>query len=155
MFNKLAVIFFTTLFCDILPAQTATATIFGSGCGSITNNFLKSINRPIIGQTASALLIFPPSHIVGVNTGISNFQYSPINLSSFGMPGCSLLHSTEVFGLSMTGSTIHLKQLDVLIPYDFNLVGMSVYLQSYSFAPGVNQANFLVSNGITWFIGNQ
>jgi hypothetical protein len=71
------------------------------------------------------------------------------------MPGCYLLQSNEVFGLPVTPVTASTLQFDAAIPLAPALLSQHFYIQAYCFAPGVNAAQIVTSNGIDWLIGNQ
>ena len=80
----------------------------------------------------------------------------PVDLTSIGMTGCHLWHSSEVFGLS----TVFSGQPFVIdcvfnLPGNSALMGLHVFTQAFSYAPGVNPLQVIASNGIDWLIGNQ
>ena len=136
----------------------AHATTYGTGCGTPALDFSPTSN-PIIGTSAGALIANAPTPLAGVSFGISNTIAFPValpfELSSVGMPGCYLLHSNDVFGLPVTPVTASTLQFDAAIPLAPLLLGQHFYIQAYCFAPGVNAAQIVTSNGIDWLIGNQ
>jgi hypothetical protein len=105
------------------------------------------------------LIANAPTPLAGVSFGISNTIAFPValpfELSGVGMPGCYLLHSNDVFGLPVTPVTASTLQFDAAIPLAPLLLGQHFYIQAYCFAPGVNAAQIVTSNGIDWLIGNQ
>jgi hypothetical protein len=40
------------------------------------------------------------------------------------------------------------------IPNESSLIDLDLHLQAWSFAPGYNQGNTIVSGGVSWGIGN-
>ena len=89
------------------------------------------------------------------NTHLGGLPVLPIGLAFIGMPGCSMLHSNEVFGLPVTPLTASSMQFDLAIPFQISLLGAHVYLQAYCVAPSANPLQIIASNGIDWLIGNQ
>ena len=71
------------------------------------------------------------------------------------MPGCSLLHSNDIFGFPVTQSVSGTFDFALPIPPNASMLNGHLYLQAYAGAPGYNAAQFIVSNGIDWLIGNQ
>ena len=143
---------------QIVPPTTGQATMYGLGCGTPALVFTPTAN-PIIGSSAGALIDNAPTPFAGVSLGASNTIAFPValpfELSGVGMPGCHLLQSNEVFGLPVTPATASTLQFNATIPYSVALVGQHYYIQAYCFAPGVNAAQIVTSNGIDWLIGNQ
>jgi hypothetical protein len=137
----------------------ATATIYGTGCGTPPLDFAPTSN-PIVGATAGALISNAPTSFGGVTLGYSDTTFNglpilPYNLTSLGMPGCHLLQSNEIFGLPVTPVTASTLQFDTAIPYSSALLTQQFYIQAYAFAPGANASQVVTSNGIAWTIGNQ
>ena len=79
----------------------------------------------------------------------------PLSLAGLGMPGCSLLHSNDVFGLPVVASAPGVLGFSYAIPGNSSLLDAHVYLQAFCFAPGENPLEVIVSNGLDWLIGNQ
>jgi hypothetical protein len=134
-----------------LAGYPSDATTYGMGCGSPALA-LSPLGNPIVATTAGALITNAPTPIVGVSLGQYNLAFE---LSNIGMPGCLLLQSNEVFGLPVTPVSASTFQFDAAIPSSPALIGQHFYIQAYCFAPGVNAAQIVTSNGIEWVIGNQ
>ena len=122
---------------------------------------------PVLGGVASAQItnvpVIPgfPFPLGGITLGFSDTLLSglpilPLSLAISGMPGCELLHSNDVFGLPVAfGSSPGTWDFSLPIPANANLLNSHVYLQAFAGAPGYNAAQFIVSNGVDWLIGNQ
>lgn len=112
----------------------------------------------MLGQIARATVANAPTAIAGVAIGFSNSQAGalvlPYEMTPFGMPGCWLLQSNEVFGLGITPATATTLDFALTLPNQFALLGAHVYLQAYAIAPGANPMQIVVSNGIDWLFGN-
>lgn len=141
------------------PSPSAASSAFGSGCGAPPMSLSpEPEGLPVVGATARALLSNVPSPLAFVAMGWSNVSLGalllPAPLDGYGMPGCSLLQSTDVVGLpvAFTGGTAATYSLP--IPLWPGLLGVHVYLQGLAVAPGVNPANIIVSNGLDWQIGH-
>jgi len=78
----------------------------------------------------------------------------PLTLAFIGMPGCNLHQSADVLGLPTSPLTPATLSYSLAIPNVSSLLGMHLYLQAYAYAPGVNPAQIIISNGIDWLIGN-
>ena len=77
----------------------------------------------------------------------------PLTLFGFGMPGCELLQSADFGGFNPTvpggsGSAI----FSMNIPSLSWLLGLPLFLQAWSPAPGFNAAGVVASNGLAWMI---
>jgi hypothetical protein len=137
----------------------ATATIYGTGCGTPALDFTPT-SIPIIGTSAAGLIANAPTSVGGVAMGFSDSHLGslpilPLSLAFIGMPGCQLLHSNDVFGLVATSSAPGTLDFSYQIPFNVNLVGTHVYVQAYCVAPSANPLPIIASNGIDWLIGNQ
>lgn len=138
--------------------KPGTASAFGSGCGNppLEIRVVPSA-RPAIGATAQATIHNVPSAYVFMALGWNNVSFGafslPVDLSSFGMPGCQLLHSAEAptqpaHLSSPTDATYALG-----IPNLTALVGTRLFLQGWAVAPTVNLGEKVTSNAIEWRIG--
>lgn len=146
-------------FYDQGSPVTALSTVYGAGCGVPALDFVAG-SVPITGLVGDAMIFNAPTLVGGVAMGfdktiLGGLPILPLNLASLGMPGCELLHSNEVFGLSVTSGAPGVLQFSTAIPSDVNLLGEHVYLQAYCYAPGANPLAVIASNGIDWLIGNQ
>jgi len=144
---------------NAFPTTLASATAYGSGCGSPPLGFVPDTNgRPVLGQTASATIVDAPTPVAAVAIGWSNLFFGPValpaTLAGIGMPGCDLLQSADILGLGTSPLTPSTLSFSLAIPNATSLVGLHVYLQAYAFAPGVNPLQIVISNGIDWVLGN-
>jgi len=135
-----------------------TASTFGSGCGNPPLALSPDPSAPpTIGATAQALLSDAPSPFVAIALGWSNTMAGPfplpVPLDAYGMTGCLLHQSTDIIGLStaMTGPTTATYGLP--LPFWASLIDVHIYLQGYAWAPGMNPASIILSNGLDWQIG--
>lgn len=138
---------------------TATATRYGTGCGSPPLD-LDPNNAPVTGTMGAATITNAPTSLCGVamgfdDTHLGSLPILPLDLAFIGMPGCQLWHSSDVFGLPVTSLTGTTLQFGYAIPSQGSLLGAHVYLEAYCFAPGANALQVIASNGIDWLIGNQ
>ena len=141
------------------PLSAATATPFGSGCGVPPLAFVPESNaRPLLGQIAAATIVNAPTPVAAVAMGWSNQFFGPyalpVTLAGIGMPGCDLQQSADILGLGVSQVTPTTLSFSLAIPSAPSLIGLHVYMQAYSFAPGVNPLQIIISNGIDWLLGN-
>ncbi len=141
-----------------LPVTLASATAYGAGCGSPALGFVPDTNgRPVLGQVGSITIVNAPTSIAAVAVGWNNQSFGPfalpVPLAGIGMPGCDLLQSADILGVSTSPLTPSTLSFSLAIPNVPSLLGSHVYLQAYAFAPGVNPLQIIISNGIDWLIG--
>jgi len=139
--------------------RAATANAYGSGCGSPALGFVPDPNgRPLLGQSGSATIVDAPTPLAAVALGWNNQFFStlplPLPLDVIGMPGCTLLQSTDILGLGTTPLTSSTCSFSLAIPSATGLIGTHLYMQAYAFAPGVNPLQLVISNGIDWVFGD-
>jgi hypothetical protein len=142
------------------PSLPASAVTFGAGCGSPPLTLTTPASEPpVIGQSAGALMTNVPTQLAYVAAGWSNtFSWPvalPFDLTQVGLTGCALLQSSDVLGLTLTPSVPGVLCLSLPIPFNPYLLGMRIFLQGYAYAPGLNPASAVLSNGLDWTIGNQ
>jgi hypothetical protein len=133
----------------------ATASTFGSGCGSPALA-LNPVNRPVIATAAQLALNNVPSSLAAVLIGLSNTSFPPhslpLSLGPFGLTGCELLVSIDAAAPAQsTGQGT--ASFSIPLPHLAALTGQVVFLQAWA-APGVNAAGIVMSNGVRWEIGN-
>ncbi|MGK0204114.1 MAG: hypothetical protein ACI9S9_003194 [Planctomycetota bacterium] len=144
---------------DVPPPLTpSSATVYGTGCGTPALDFAPTAN-PIVGETAGALISNAPTPFGWVALGFDDTVFAslpslPLDLAFIGMPGCQLLQSSDIIDLPVTSLTTSTLQFDVAIPSQPSLLSEHVYRQAYCLAPGENQLQIVVSNGIDWLIGS-
>lgn len=137
---------------------SGAASTFGNGCGSPALTLSLVANaRPVINTTASATLANIPSSLAFVALGWSNTAFGPfalpLTLAGYGLPGCSLLTSSEFSALPVTFTGPGTATFDLPLPNINALIGLHVYLQAWANAPGANAGDLIVSNGVEWVIG--
>ncbi|MEC7583116.1 MAG: hypothetical protein VYE77_02250, partial [Planctomycetota bacterium] len=140
------------------PSVTST---FGSGCGNPVLDLAPvSGAGPIIGTTAQASLTnvpTPPSIAfvaLGWSTTTTGAFPLPLPLDTFGMPGCFLLQSSEAAAEPTTITGPGTATFSLPLPGITGLIGVQLYLQGWAVAPGANPSGTIVSNGVSWLIGN-
>ena len=70
------------------------------------------------------------------------------------MTGCMLLQSSEAAAEPTTITGPGTANFSVPLPSITGLIGLQVYLQGWAVAPGANPRGAIVSNGVSWLIGN-
>ena len=90
--------------------------------------------------------------------GVSNEYHQgiplPLPLDAVGMNGCALLQSAEELASGCTSTSWNTAEHVLPIPFDQQLLGLRVYLQAWTFAPGYNPLGLATSNGIELVIGD-
>jgi len=135
----------------------ATVSGFGDGCGL----HLVPMAMPVIGTTAQAILGSSLSPVtasqIWVMFGMSNTAWGtatlPLELTSFGMPGCYLLTSGESGMVGTTPVTPAVSVANLALPNTALLIGLRVFMQGVAFSPFANSANIITSNGLELVIG--
>lgn len=151
---------FLAIHLQVPPAVGATATVYGSGCGTPTLALLPVASaRPVLGTNARADVQNAPTAFTALALGFSD-QWAdlvplPLALDAVGMPGCVLLQSSEWTGLPSATGTGGLRTFSLAIPMQNELLSLPVFLQAYSLAPGANAMQVIASNGLQWVLGNQ
>ena len=143
------------------PASDSCTTfqVRRSGLGAAAASDPVAASRPRLGQVAAADLTQTPSPFVGIAVGFSDTAMGalplPAPLATVGMPGCTLLQSSDLLGLAAAPLTATSFRYSLAIPNQPALLGLWIYLQGHAFAPGTNALGVVVSNGIAWHVGNQ
>lgn len=139
-------------------ASFASATSFGTGCGSppLTLSPVASAG-PILNTTARVALANVPSPLAFVAIGWSStyFGWFQLPIQFAGMPGCALLQSADFPAVPVVPTGPGSARYDLAVPNQGSLLGLSLHLQGWANAPGANAADLIVSNGVTWIVGNQ
>lgn len=136
----------------------ANSRVFGNGCaGSNGVPALAAVDAPRLGQNfvlqasnlrvASAFAFL----VVGFSDQTSALGALPLSLTSFGMPGCSLLVSGDASTLVPT--TAGAATITSLLPNDVGLVGVNLFHQVASIDPSANAGGFAVSNAHHGVVG--
>lgn len=139
----------------VYGASTAT---FGTGCaGSNGTPAISAFNAPRLGQNFDVVLSNLPTSsafaffAVGFSDQTSLLGPLPLSLGVFGMPGCSLLTSSEA--VVLVGASGGSSTLSTFLPNDASFVGLQQYYQGCSIDPTVNAAGLVSSNGLRALIG--
>lgn len=114
--------------------------------------------QPTIGQTSTFNLGNGPDNGVmllgiGYSNSTSSFGNLPLALDLLGAPGCTLLGSAEVLEILLTSPT-GTASWPLAVPNLTTLVGLHLYGQGISWAPGANQFGLLFSAGVDFYVGN-
>ncbi len=139
----------------------AIAQPFGVGCGTPALAAIPDANaRPVLGQTATVNIEHTAAGGVAfMSWGWSNRQALglalPADMNIFGLPGCWLLQSDDAIALPCTSTGPTTARFEVAIPNWVSLVGLKVYLQPWTIAPGYNPGNAVVGNGVAWTVGSR
>lgn len=144
----------------VLDGNAAEQFTLGIGCGSPPLTLTESLpGRPVIGQTAELDITFAPLGIAFLTIGTRLDWFGgfplPVLLDGFGMPGCSIQHSTDLYSAwfaPSVGATT--ARASVAIPNDLAYLGVPLYLQAWAPAPGANAGALLVSNSLRWRFGD-
>ena len=138
--------------------QPAQASSFGAGCGTYPMSLeVDDYFKPVIGELVRAVVRDQTSPFVGITVGLDNQttggQPLPIDLAGIGMPGCRLYHSAESVGLTTiyNGTTRRFVGLVPLLP---SLIGSSLFVQAYAYAPNANPLQVVTSNALEWVLGD-
>jgi hypothetical protein len=141
---------------EISPLTFAGGDIvsIGSGCGGVDQYAfgVAAIGRTVSYQIGHAT----PGALAQLNLGFSNTDWAgfalPFDLNPYGAPSC-IVYNDALVGLgAVVGSNTYV-QIDIPVPYDPSLVGITVYTQWQVLAPGANNLGVLVTNGMETLIG--
>src|SRR5262245_34915267 len=137
----------------------ATFTNFGAGCPNGPGGQVMSVtaNAPVLG--GSFVITFsqrPAQEVIGllglsnqVGFGVAGTPPLPFGLAVFGMPGCSLLVSADLFTVLLPNGVWTLT-----VPNQPALAGLSVYVQGFAQAPTANALGFITSNAGRGVVGS-
>lgn len=149
----------TNMWANVAAGPPSQATTFGSGCGTPALQLSPAAQgAPIIGGIGRADILNAPTSIGAMSIGWNNSTYGPfvlpVTLASIGMDGCDLLISADVMGLPLIPIASNELQFQQPLPNNQSLLGTTIYLQAYVLAPGENELQLVVSNGLAWTLGN-
>ena len=140
---------------ELATSYPAGFTALGQGCtGSfgVPQLAIEPAGYPWLGDTALAqvrnLGLSPSQHLPFGLLGDSNSRLGtiplPLDLTSLGMPGCSLCtNALLTFPLVNRGGN---ALWSMPIPFDLALAGLSLYPQAGSLDPGANALGIVLSN---------
>lgn len=137
-------------------AVTATATPYGQDCSNVS----ATATPPLLGSTCYVSIHNAPTPITTLSVGASRTSTFwgplPMSLAPAGMPNCWLLQSHDLTHTNTVYTfwpNVVMHGID--IPNQTALLGVSAYIQAISYAPTINYAGAVTSNGVTLLIGNQ
>lgn len=132
---------------DDLRAQ-ASATTFGSGCGTPAFE-LDPANAPVIGRPLILWVRnFQPNGLVVVNYGVRQVSQP---LDGLGLPGCT--QYTPAVLVDEVGAFTDPFYRSTFIPNSQALVGADIYAQAIAPEPNANAPGVVLSNGVHLRIG--
>lgn len=139
----------------------ARLTRFGEGCGGNPPVSLDAVQGsfPITGKTFQLATTNAPttSSVAVMSLGVSKAFLGPfplpLNLTTFGMPGCTLYNSYDL--LWVYGMTNGAGVFSMPLPNNPKLLGKSLFVQAMVLASKSNAAGLLASNGGEMTIWNQ
>jgi hypothetical protein len=138
--------------------QFAGVSAYGSGCGTPPLVLAPVAgSSPLLGQTfPSAMGPVPagglPFQSLGFSDTTMNGVPLPLDLTSYQMPGCWLLHDAAALFLPCTllGDT---ATHALAVPNQPAFAGWEVFLQGFVLAPGSNPAGILTSSALALTLG--
>jgi hypothetical protein len=139
------------------PPSTAA---FGMGCGPQPAS-LQTVPAapPVIGRTAQLSMQGAALDFGFLAIGTSKFWMGgfplPIALDGLGMPGCGILQSNDIHSSypSSSGSA-GIANFTLPIPPNVFFLGVELHLQAWAPDPAANTAGIVLTNGLTWTIGD-
>ena len=139
--------------CGLVVGITASATPYGSGCGTPEPAFAPVVgSRPLLGQTQRCDINNATVGFAAVAWGLTS---QSLPLAIVGIDGCTLLNSAEMeVGSFCTSTSFSTARHSLAIPFDATLIGVLVYLQAWTLAPGFNPVGVKMSNGVELVIGD-
>lgn len=110
---------------------------------------LVPITRPVVGQTGTVQTRDIPAGSLAAFALVGFSPISPpVDLTPFGMPGCSLyVNSAAAAGLTINGTT---ADFSLLVPNIPGIAGQHLYIQTGSVSPIANALGVAMANGMDW-----
>lgn len=139
---------------------SATTATYGVGCGTPPMAFQPTA-APLVTGSLSGTVTNTPTPLCVIAVGLSKTSIPgigalPFDLGLIGMPGCTLYQSAEVFGLSTQPSTTpFVSDWSIPVPGGSIALGLHIYAQAFTVAPGANSLQLIASNGVGYRVGNQ
>jgi hypothetical protein len=139
--------------------RLAAATSYGVGCAGVPMAHAATA-RPVLGGNAQADVRNVPGQLCILAAGVDRTNHPalgplPFDLAAIGMPGCSLLHSAEVPGVSLapaSGAGVFVWSMP--LPAAPTFLGATFFTQAFGLAPQANALGIVASNAIAWRLGN-
>jgi hypothetical protein len=146
---------------EYAPADPGTYAPFGTGCAGSAGALTLAARAGLMPYPGNTVTVdvapVPPNVAVIRSFGLSRTQWGtialPFDLTSLGMPGCTLLASGDssrlVFAAGNTAS------FSFPIPNDQAFVGFDFYNQAFALDPAANAAGVVASNAAQVHIGSK
>jgi hypothetical protein len=139
---------------DAFPAYYQT---LGPGCpNSLGTSLLLNSQLPRLGQTMIVTVTNVPAQLglmlTGASSSTSTLGPLPLDLTTFGMPGCQLRASLDLTDALFTFGTT--ASWSLAIPNQTPLLGARFYQQAFVFDPPLNAFGGAMSEAAEWQIGN-
>ena len=151
---------FTSIYLQDPPTALASATAFGSGCGTPALTAApRAGQRPLLGSVQTTDLTAVPGGLAFLALGLSSSAAGnlplPLDLASFGLPGCTLLQDCALdFAAPTTSVNATAARHTFAVPSQSWCLGLTVYVQPFAPAPGANPTGLVVGNGVAYTFGN-
>ncbi len=143
-----------------VDGNVSAASGFGSGCGQQAATLVaSSVDAPVIGRTAQIAMQGAALDFGFLAIGTSKFWMGgfplPIALDGLGMPGCGILQSLDIHSSYPSSSgAAGVANFSLPIPPNIFLLGAELHLQAWAPDPAANTAGIVLTNGVTWTIGD-
>lgn len=126
----------------------------GTGCGGLDQYYL---GVPAIGRTLTYQIGHAtPGAFAQLNLGLSNTDWAgftlPFDLNPYGAPGC-IVYNDALVGLPATIGANAYASVNIPVPYDLSLIGLTFYTQWQVIDPTANALGILVTKGMETRIG--
>jgi hypothetical protein len=132
----------------------ATVTAYGDGCaGSAGTPTLTNApySLPWLGDTFRMRAAPLASTTTFALFALGLDPTAPVDLSPYGMPGCSALVAVACYSLATASNGS--AELSMIVPNTTSLAGAHIFEQAFAVEPGANAAGVVVSNGADVLIG--
>ena len=144
----------------VIEGSPSSAVDFGFGCGPQPATLQQvSAVPPVIGRTAQIAMQGAALDFGFLAIGTSKFWMGgfplPIALDGLGMPGCGILQSLDIHSSYPSSSgAAGVANFSLPIPPNIFLLGAELHLQAWAPDPAANTAGIVLTNGVTWTIGD-
>lgn len=151
---------FTSIYLQDPPTALATATAFGTGCGTPPLTAApRAGQRPLLGSVQTTDLTAVPGGLAFLALGLSSTDAGglplPLDLALFGLPGCTLLQDCALdFAAPTMSVNATTARHTLAVPSQPWCLGLTVYVQPFAPAPGANPTGLVVGNGVAYTFGN-
>jgi hypothetical protein len=137
----------------------STFTVIGSGCpGSLPTAHIVAADTPRLGTTMRMFLGDLPIDAAflfhGWSTTTSSYGPLPLELSAFGMPGCTAFNSVDLRAVQLVTGTAGHAERTVSIPLAVVLLGVRFHQQAMVLDPVAgNPMGAVMSDSTTGIVG--